>query len=480
MSSTSAIEKVTFGRTVIYSDVEEVTPANVVSVVANAYNTHVVNSADISYLYNYYKGQQPILERVKKVREDINNKIVENHAYEIVTFKTSYLIGDPVQYVGHSEKVDSESISKLNDFMYSENKAKKDEEIIEWNTICGTAFRFVKADEPTDIDDAPFEIFTLDPRNTFMVYSSAIGNKPLLGVNYVVDNKGVKHFTAYSDKYVFKFPDGSLALADGNGSGVVATPNMLGTIPIFEYPANNARLGAFEIVLPLLDAINRLESNRLDGVEQQIQSFLKFVNCDVDKDDLDNLAEYGAIKLKSVDSSVAADVSLVKTDFSQTDAQVSKENLYSAVIKICGLPTVNNGSQGLSANNGASIVAHGWEQVEKRAAASEAMFKASENEMLKLILYICKYVGDNDLNLRSMDIEPKFTRRNYDDIQTKAQVLCEMLNNPHIHPKLAFEHSGMFSDPETAYTMSEVYYAEMQEKWTIDMIPDEDGVNGKV
>jgi hypothetical protein len=55
-----------------------------------------------------------------------------------------------------------------------------------------------------------------------------------------------------------------------------------------------------------------------------------------------------------------------------------------------------------------------------------------------------------------------------------------MLNNPHIHPKLAFEHSGMFSDPETAYTMSEAYYAEQQEKWEIETIPDEDGVNGKV
>lgn len=480
MSSVSAIEKVTFGRKVIFSDAEEVTVNNVGKIVNDAITAHTINSTDINYLYNYYKGNQPILNRVKKVREDINNKIVVNHAFEIVTFKTSYLIGDPVQYVGHSEKVDSAAISTLNDFMYSENKAKKDEEIIEWNTICGTAYRFVKADEPTEVDDAPFEIFTLDPRNTFVVYSSAIGNKPLLGVNYIVDEYGVKHFTAYSDKYVFKFPDGCLVEAPSDGSGVKVTPNMLGTIPIFEYPANNARLGAFEIVLPLLDAINRLESNRLDGVEQQIQSFLKFVNCDVDTDDLDNLAEYGAIKLKSVDSSLAADVELVKTDFSQADAQVSKEDLYAAVVKICGLPTVNNGNSGISANNGASIVAHGWEQVEKRAAASEAMFKASENEMLKLILHICKYVGDNDLHLRSMDIEPKFTRRNYDDIQTKAQVLCEMLNNPHIHPKLAFEHSGMFSDPETAYTMSEAYYAEQQEKWEIETIPDEDGVNGTI
>ena len=32
-----------------------------------------------------------------------------------------------------------------------------------------------------------------------------------------------------------------------------------------------------------------------------------------------------------------------------------------------------------------------------------------------------------------------------------------MLNNDKIHPKLAFEHSGMFVDPEIAFRMSEEY-----------------------
>ena len=45
-------------------------------------------------------------------------------------------------------------------------------------------------------------------------------------------------------------------------------PHVLGGVPIFEYPANAARMGAFEVILPLLDAINETESNRLDDVVQ--------------------------------------------------------------------------------------------------------------------------------------------------------------------------------------------------------------------
>ena len=64
--------------------------------------------------------------------------------------------------------------------------------------------------------------------------------------------------------------------------------NIESTSVRFEYPANNARLGSFEIVLPLLDAMNNIESNRMDGIEQVIQAFIKFVNCDISKEEYED------------------------------------------------------------------------------------------------------------------------------------------------------------------------------------------------
>jgi len=462
-------ERTLFGRRVIYTDVTEITIENIASVVGEAINTHLLNSGEIQYLYDYYKGRQPILDRVKEVRQDINNKIVVNYANEIVSFKVGYLAGEPIQYVSHCERVDSEEVNTLNDFMFSENKAKKDQEIIEWGYICGTAFRYVKADAVSETDESPFEIYTLDPRYTFIVYSSDIEHRPMIAVTYTVDKDGINHYIAYTKDSVYRFTGNiSIDLPEK-----IADNGYNPIIPIFEYPANNARLGAFEIVLPLLDAINRTESNRLDGIEQQIQAFLKFVNCDIDDDGLKAMHEYGAIKIKS-DSANPADVELVSTNFSQSDAQVSKEDLYNAVLTIVGMPTMGSGSDTISANNGAVLVNNGWSQAEARAKDSETMFKGAENEMLKLVLRICKTLTDK-INLKSTDIDLKFTRRNYENIQSKAQVLCEMLNNPKIHPKLAFEHSGMFSDPETAYVMSEEYYQENLEKWNVELISSEDG-----
>ena len=50
-----------------------------------------------------------------------------------------------------------------------------------------------------------------------------------------------------------------------------------------------------------------------------------------------------------------------------------------------------------------------------------------------------------------------------------------MLKNPKIHPQLAFQHSGMFSDSESAYTMSMKYYEEQQKKIEESMKKNEPG-----
>ena len=42
--------------------------------------------------------------------------------------------------------------------------------------------------------------------------------------------------------------------------------------------------------------------------------------------------------------------------------------------------------------------------------------------------------------------------------------LIAMLNSDKIHPKLAFEHSGMFADAELAYKISEEYAIEQEKK----------------
>lgn len=453
------------GRRIIKTGATNIDERNLVDVLRKALSTHEINRSEIDYLWNYYRGEQPIRNRVKDVRPEICNKIVENRANEIVSFKVGYLCGEPIQYVSRKGGEDIvKQINILNEMMFAEDKAAQDQELVEWQMICGTAFRLVLPDEPKYEDEAPFEMYTLDPRDAFVVYSNEIGNKPVMAVKYSKDDNQVTHYSIYTENMYYLVDDDLI---------VEAVPHALGMIPIFEYPANNARLGSFEIVLPLLDAINNVESNRMDGMEQLVQAFIKFVNCDISKEEYQEFLELGAIKVKSVDGQ-SADVGVVTTELNQTQSQTLKDDYYNAMLTICGMPNRNGGSS-TSDTGSAVLLRDGWSDAEARAKDSENVFKRSEKKMLKLVLRICRDIGG--LNLMLKDIDMRFTRRNYEAIQSKSQVLIAMLNNPKIHPQLAFQHSGMFSDSESAYTMSMKYYEEQQEK---DIQSEENALNIQV
>ena len=443
------------GRRVITTDVTEITADNVVAVLEEAMKLHEKNRSEIDYLWKYYKGEQPILQRSKTVRPEICNKIVENRANEIVSFKVGYLCGEPIQYVGRTcEGAVTTGVGTLNEYMFLVDKPALDQEVVEWDMICGTANRMVLDNDKydADSDEAPFEMYTLDPRDSFVVYSNDVKRKRMLGVKYNTDEFGQKTYSAYSDGIYFTIKDGKVTEQKAHGLGVV---------PIIEYPANNARLGAFEIVLPLLDAINNIESNRMDGIEQFVQAFVKFINCDITKEDFEALKDLGAIKVKSTDGQ-QADVDIVTNELNQQQTQTLKDDAYQAVLTICGMPNRNGGSS-TSDTGSAVLLRDGWSLAESRAKDSELMFKRSEKETLRLVLKLCG--GLADLNLKLKDIDMKFTRRNYDNIQSKSQVLVSMLQQPKVHPLLAFTHCGLFSDPESAYTMSNDYYEEQMAKW---------------
>lgn len=86
---------------------------------------------------------------------------------------------------GKTETV--QAINLLNKMMFSEDKSTQDQEIVEWQMICGMAFRLVPPDETNEEDEAPFEMYTLDPRDSFVVCSNQIDRNPPMEVKFCIN-----------------------------------------------------------------------------------------------------------------------------------------------------------------------------------------------------------------------------------------------------------------------------------------------------
>lgn len=448
------MDKVLTGRTVLYASVDgdEVTRENVIEVLKQAVDDNTENISDIEYLYDYYKGKQPILERTKDFNDHILNQVIENRANEIVSFKTGYFLSAPIQYIDAGEDEVSQDLKVLNTWLDLESKEESDLQLAEWFSICGTAFRLILPKEerllPTD---APFEFYTLDPRNTMVVYSSRLGHKPLMGVTFVTLEEDKVLYYVYTKDMFYEIEDDKI---------LSASPHALGNVPVIEYPANNARLGDFEIVLSLLDAINDCQSDRADGLEQFIQSILCMENMQIDADTeadfMQRLKETGGLFIPEGGKAYYLSQAL-----NQGDAQTFKDDLYQAVLTICGMPNRNGGSS-TSDTGSAVLLRDGWSSAEARAKLTETCFKKSERQFLNFLIYYANTIGGTNIELGQVDI--RFPRRNYTNDSAKVNNLVTMLSNDWIAPQQAFEHSDMFPDPDSAYLEAKKWHDEQEQK----------------
>lgn len=444
------------GRRKILTNVKAITAQNVKDVLSKALVTHQQNVREISYLWDVYRGKQDVRNKVKYERENINNKIVINRANEIVTFKTAYLLNEPVQYVStESESTETEKVKTLNDFMHDEDKDSKDKEIIDWMHICGVAERLTLTDELAGVKDgAPFYIYTLDPREAFVIYSSRIGQRPMAGVIIQKDEQDKDIYTVYTEKECFTVQDDKVSAAS----------HILGGIPLVEYINNEARQGAFEIVLGVLNGINDLESNALDAIQDFVNGFDVFQNCEPGEEgDYGKLSIGGqALVIKTTVPGMEAKVYRVASELSQSGVQQRIDSLSDSYIEICGMPNRNGGSS-TSDTGQAVIFRDGWSEAESRAKDTEKLFKRSEKAFLRIVLNICRVKAGLDMSLK--DIEINFPRKSLNNLQSKIQGLSEMLANDFIHPMDAYNALGdVFGDKNAAMMRGMEWHREQEIK----------------
>lgn len=447
------------GRDEIRTTTRVIMPENVLKVLQKAIPVFESNKKDIEYLYNYYLGLQPILGRTKLVRPDINNKVVVNHAEEIVSFFNGYIFGDPIVYAGRSEADCSTGIQELNAWNSENDKNTLDIELGTWLNICGIGFEIAlpKSDAEMQEGESPYVRTVLDPREAFVVYYNGIQKVPVIGVKVVdTSNTDVDYsrlYCVYTEDSYYEIPSTML----GSGAIPYRMPNPVGLVPIIEYQANLARRGRLEPVIPIMDALNVLASNRMDGIEQFIQSILLLRNIDLSGEDVEKLSQFGAIKYKDVDPSTPGEVRYITAELNQEGAQTLKQDLYESLLIISGMPNRNGGSS-TSDTGQAVIYRDGFFAAEVKARETEKFYDRAEKNMLRVILRIASEIKGFSVHLQNVEV--KFTRRNYENTQAKAQVLTTMLANEKIAPRLAFVYSGMFSDPEAAWKESMEYYEE--------------------
>lgn len=431
----SAITQNNYGRSIIYTNQNRIDESNIVKELNNALAYHTQNATEIEYLDRYYRGDQPILYRKKEVRPEVNNRVVMNLAYELVERKTAEMVAEPIQFVlrGTDEKK-AEEISQLNIILETENKHDTDIDICRWRSICGTAYRFIGKNENKEtMDISDFDISCENPMNTFVVYFG--NNKPAFSCQIRENEDGGNIYHCFTDRQFFIIQGGKIINSGINGNGA---------IPVIEYPNNARRISDIEITIQLTDAINTLQSDRINGIEQFVSSWIKFVNCEIDKETFHAMRQEGALVVKSNNGENKADVDVMSQELNQTEGQVVFSDLFEKFLSIQGLSDRQSKNSGGDSGNAVSM-RNGFTEASLRVAICEPVFKKSERMSLRIILNRLSTSKKFTLTVGDVDIHINHNRT--DNILTKSESL-KMLLDSGIDYKIAIKTVDLFSDPE--------------------------------
>ena len=264
---------------------------------------------------------------------------------------------------------------------------------------------------------------------------------------------------AFSDTMSFRIVDSKV---------VEAKLHTYGEIPIVEFPNNHERISDIELVIGMLDAINNMQSNRMDSIQQFVEYWVKFVNCEVDPETFEKMKMNHALTVKSINKDNKSDVEIMTQELNQTQCQVAKDDLLDNLQAILAIPNRESQNSGGDTQGAVSLRA-GWDFSKTRAKQKDPIVKSAEKRLAIVTLNVLRLAG-NDLKLSPRDFDVQINHSPLDNLYTKTQALAQMLQAG-INPRIAVATCGLWGDAEKVSLQSQPYFDVLYK--TIDMVNEE-------
>ena len=457
------------GRTIIYTDEPEINSKNIIKVLTESFAIHEHNSEVIDFLIRYEGGRQTNY-RPKTYRKDIDARCVDNVANEITEFKLGFIHGQPITLVQRGEndggKEDPESIAELNEQYAIALYPEEYQKLARFVEICGIGYEFIDINKEYVDGDSYISICALDPRFSFVVRSSRLGHKVMLGVTYSTDKDGNKHIDAFTERERYIFDSRNAQYYEGERSGEF---NPLGVIPIVEWTRSADRMGCFERQISEMDNLNQLISDFTNDVGQNTNAVWWANNVEfptsAEIDDDGNVVETVEhpndgdwLETSTTRDGKDPKIAPLSIDY---DYEGMLNNILARralILQKCHVPqrADSENSTGI-----ATSAASGWDDAEVSAARQQLIMESCKMREVRVVLQAIKAssdvpVGSRLRKLKTMDVMPSIKRQKNYELVSKMNFFATGISHG-LHPKPLIKEMNAFADPEQVYLDSKPY-----------------------
>lgn len=359
---------------------------------------HLVQANRLKMLFDYYVGEHGILDRKFKDSNLPNNKLVCNHAQYISDMATGYVFGVPVQYSGEGE-----AINELNDHYTDIDEDSHNNEIGLDMSIYGHALELIYMSN----DDAPVDkLACMSPLNSFLVCDSTVENVPMFYVTYSPKYDLDDQLKGYDIAVGTETTEYKYFVNDLGSSNYTLKEepeeHYFGGVPLIEYRNNKFAKGDFEPVLTLIDAYNKLQSDRINDKEQLVDALLAVTGVSFGDDEEEMTATAKMLKkLKILEIPVGGKAEWLTKNLNETETEVLKKSLKDDIHEFSKVPCLTDENfVGNASGVAMKYKLLGFEQLGK---AKERGFKKGLRQRLQLTANIGKIKAKN-MDVSKIDI----------------------------------------------------------------------------
>lgn len=458
------------GRREIFTNEKYITSDNVITVLQEVMPYFEQNAVQCEYLINYDAGIQPLQRKKEKTyRPDIDFTCVTNVANEVTEFKLGYQ-WVPITLVQRGTKDsggrnESDAITLLNECYQAEGIDGKIQKLGRFVEICGIGYTFVDIKTDWADGDSYFSVDVFDPRTTFVVRSNRYAdNRIVMGVTFRVDFYGNRWFTCFTKDARYEIENlnsiqNGRQVVEWNPMDRSGEINPLGMIPIIEWVRSYDRMGCFERQISECDALNLLNSDFLNDVDQNTQAVWHTNDVDFPEVVTENADGTQTVTVKRPSSGEWVETytspdgrsPFIKPLTLDYDYKGILDNItikHTSILQKCNVPQRNDNSGG--STGVAMSDATGWSAAEAAAQKQQSIMESCKMEELKVVLKainLCPNTPSDSplLDLRYMDVKPNIKRQKTYEMVTKANAFATYVSHG-INGLHALRVTGAFDD----------------------------------
>lgn len=427
----------------------------------------------------YYDGKHDILKRKRTVigqdgkLEEIdnlpNNRIVDNQYQKMVDQKNNYLLGQPF-----SIQTNNDIYADLLKKIFNKKFRKLLKNIGEDSLNAGIGWLFIYYNEHgqfTFKKFKPYEVIPVwkDSEHTELDYAIRMyvtiklekKKKKYIDHVEVYNQEGIYHFIYEGGKLI---PDSKKSFENYftiiDGKGNVQGYNWT-RIPLIPFKYNSKEIPLIKKLKSLQDGLNLIESNFLNQMEEDVRNtILVLVNYDGQNlaQFRKNLAQYGAVKVKTIDGAAG--------DLKTLQIEVNSEN-YKVIIDLFKKAIIENArgydakDDRLGNNPNQMNIQSIFSDIDLDANGTETEYQAAFEEVLWFVN--CHLANSGQGNFENENVDIIFNR----DMLISESEIIQNINNSQ---DLSLE-SRLANHPWVDDVNAELERIEEEQKKNMEMYP---------